>query len=120
MLFRSEVTEVPAGPANPGAPAMARLRGTFDPTHGRYEPLVADAHDEATALISLSIAAESDALASPLRESSRAAAAKLLRSVIARADSERTAMLDAACTLAAKVAAADGYDLIARALGRPW
>lgn len=95
----AEVTDVPT---SEGGTSVARLRGTYDPTRNRWEPLLAPPDVEALALLALGRAAGSDALAEPLRDASRAAATRLFHSVASRPDAERAAATDAACALAAK------------------
>ncbi|MEY2714580.1 MAG: hypothetical protein RIT24_923 [Planctomycetota bacterium] len=95
----AEVVDVPAGAGS--SEKSAWLRGTFDPSHDRYDPPLASDREAATALLSLARASKSTALAPAIRDVARARAEALLRALHARP--ERTPFATAICAITATV-----------------
>jgi len=95
----AEVVDVPAGAGS--SEKSAWLRGTFDPSHDRYDPPLASDREAATALLALARASKSTALAPAIRDVVRARAEALLRALHARP--EQTPFATAICAIAATV-----------------
>ena len=97
----AEVVEIRAQAAATDAQTPVWLRGTFDPTHDRYDPALASEREAALALLALARARDSDALAPAVREVAKARAERLLLAIAARPDDARTAMVESICAIAA-------------------
>ncbi|MEY5061280.1 MAG: hypothetical protein RIS45_1201, partial [Planctomycetota bacterium] len=99
----AEVVDVPAGKPSgkESTEKSAWLRGTFDPSHDRYDPPLASDRQAAMALLALARASKSSSLAQAIRDVARARAEALLRALHARP--ERTPFTTAICAIAAEV-----------------
>ena len=115
----SEIVEIPTQAAAADAQQRVWLRGTFDPTHDRYDPALASEREAALALLALSRARDSEALAPAVREVAKARAERLLAALAARPDEARTAMIESICAIAAGKSSERVRTLLAaqRALG---
>ena len=84
-----EIVEIPRPPDAGDAVEHVWLRGTFDPTHDRFSPVLASPRDAALAILALMHAGRSPQLDAPMRERARSRALALLRSIQAHKDKDK-------------------------------